>query len=301
MPETQLGTMVEQLRRAALLPDGAGLTDSQLLELFLCRRDDAAFEILVRRHGPMVLGVCRRILGDWHDAEDAFQATFLVLTRKAAAVIPRDRLGNWLYGVACRTALKARTASARRHMKERRARAMARRQTADDPPAQDWEPLLDQELSRLPDKYRVPLVLCELEGKGRRETARQLGLAEGTLSSRLARARRMLAKRLASRGVVLSAGSLAAVLSAKEAAAAVPGPLVASTVKAAALFAAGSAPPAGISAVVVTLTEGVLKSMFFTKLKQNRGAGVASLSARHRDWACRLPYVGGEQHATDCL
>jgi RNA polymerase sigma-70 factor (ECF subfamily) len=122
MPETRLGNVVEQLRRAALLPDGAGLTDSQLLELFLSRRDEAAFEILVRRHGPTVLGVCRRILGDWHDAEDDFQATFLVLARKSAVVMPRDRLGNWLYGVACRTALKARTASARRQAKQKAGR-----------------------------------------------------------------------------------------------------------------------------------------------------------------------------------
>src|SRR5919206_746462 len=121
MAAGQLSGVVRQLRRAALLQDGGGMTDGQLLDRFLRRRDEAAFEALVRRHGPMVLGVCRRVLRHEADAEDAFQATFLVLVRRAAAVNPRARVGNWLYGVAYRTALKAKALNHRRRVKERQA------------------------------------------------------------------------------------------------------------------------------------------------------------------------------------
>src|SRR6266568_3934886 len=113
MATGQLGRVIQQLRAAVLRRDGEGLTDGQLLESFLARQEEAAFEALVRRHGPMVLGVCRRVLGNSHDAEDAFQATFLVLVRKAPTVRPRERVGNWLFGVAFRTALEARIAAAR--------------------------------------------------------------------------------------------------------------------------------------------------------------------------------------------
>jgi len=242
------------------------LTDGQLLECFLGRRDEAAFEALVRRHGPMVLGVCRRVLHNQHDAEDAFQATFLVLVRKAASIVPRELVGNWLYGVAHRTALAAKVANARRRLKERLVRDMPRPEALAEATEQDWLPLLDQELSRLPDKYRVPVVLCELEGRARKEVARQLRLAEGTLSSRLATARKLLAQRLARHGIALSCGVLAAALAPNGASACVPTPLAASTVKAATLVAAGKAAGA-VSAPVAALTEGVLKAMFLTKLK----------------------------------
>ena len=263
-----LDGVIRHLRRVVLLRDGGGLTDGQLLEQYLAKRDEAAFEALVRRHGPMVLGVCRRVLHHAHDAEDAFQATFLVLVRKAASVAPRELVGHWLYGVAYRTALKAKALSARRHAKERQVRDMSRQEALEEDTWQDLQPLLDQELNRLPEKYQVPLVLCYLQGKCKREVARQLGLPEGTVSSRLARAREMLRQRLAGRGLALTVGSLAAALSQGAASAAVPAPLVGSTVQAATLFAAGKAAAAGIvSAKVVTITEGVLKAMFVTKLK----------------------------------
>src|SRR5579871_1025327 len=164
MGASGMNGVVRHLCRAAL----AGLTDRQLLDALATRRDGAAFEALLRRHGPMVLGVCRRVLGNHHDAEDAFQATFLVLLRKAAGIRRREAVGSWLYGVAYHTARKARAMSARRHARE--TRAAARPRPAPTEPDAD----LDEALHALPEKYRVPVVLCELEGKSRREVARQL-------------------------------------------------------------------------------------------------------------------------------
>src|SRR5439155_22441953 len=152
------------------------------LEAFLARRGGAGFEAVLRRHGPMVLGVCRRVLGNAHDAEDAFQATFLVLVRKAHSLRSRELLGHWLYGVAYRTAMKARAMNAKRRTKER---AAHERQPPADGADEELLQRLDAALQRLPEKYRVPVVLCELEGKTRKEAARLLGLPEGTVSWRL--------------------------------------------------------------------------------------------------------------------
>jgi RNA polymerase sigma factor (sigma-70 family) len=210
----------------------------------------------------MVLGVCRRVLRHRHDAEDAFQATFLVLARKAASVRPRDRVGNYLYGVAYRTALEARRSAARRRLKEACAPPRVE-QPADDTWA-ELRPVLDRELAGLPEKYRAPLVLCDLEGRTRKEAARQLGWREGTLSGRLARARVLLARRLGRHGVGVAGGALAAVLC-REAAAGVPGPLLVSTVKAAALVAAGEA--AALPANLAALVEGVNRAMGLSRLK----------------------------------
>src|SRR5262249_24518148 len=155
------GDVVDQLRRAALRGD-AGPSDAHLLDSFVIRRDEAAFEALVRRHGPMVLGVCRRILSDAHDAEDAFQAAFLVLVRKAASIQPRNLVGNWLYGVAYRTALEARGILTRRRTKERQVAEMPEPLTTPSEAEPDAWVVLDEELNRLPDKYRAPVVVCEL-------------------------------------------------------------------------------------------------------------------------------------------
>src|SRR5579884_3199971 len=263
-----MNPVVRHLRRAALLGDNGGPTDGQLLECFLSRRDDAAFETLVRRHGPMVLGVCRRVLRNAHDAEDAFQATFLVLARKAASVRPRELVGHWLHGVAYRTALKARGTIARRHTKEEQARAMARIPPSADEAWDELLPLLDQELNRLPEKYRVPVVLCDLEGKRRKDVARHLKVPEGTVASRLAAARKLLARRLARYGPALSGGAVAALLAEKGTAAAVPRALLVGTGRAAARVAAGQALAAGaVSARVAALTEGVVKTMLLSKLR----------------------------------
>src|SRR5262249_13709403 len=173
------------------------------------------------------------------DAEDAFQATFLVLVRKAASVVPREMVGNWLYGVAHQTALQARRTAARRRAREVQVTVMPDTQAVQQDQWPDVQPLLDQELSRLPDNYRAVLVLCDLEGRTRKEVARQLGVPEGTVAGRLARARAMLAKRLTDRGVTLSGGALAAVLAQNVASAGVPDPVAAATIRAASFFPAG--------------------------------------------------------------
>jgi RNA polymerase sigma factor (sigma-70 family) len=248
-----MNTVIRHLRRAALLQEGCGPTDEHLLELFLARRDEAAFEALMRRHGPMVLGVCRRVLRNAHDAEDAFQATFLVFVRKAGSLRSRELLANWLYGVAYRTAMKARAMNAKRRAKERQAAQTIHpaREAAEELLAQ-----LDHELSRLPDKYRAPLILCELEGKSRKDAAQLLDLPEGTLSWRLAQAKKMLARKLSRYGTA----ALAALLSESAASACLTHPLRASTLKVALMTGA-------VPAKVLALTEGVMKAMLLTKLK----------------------------------
>src|SRR5262245_55758405 len=250
-----MNAALRHLHRAALL-QGGGLTDRQLLDRFLAARDGDAFAALLRRHGPMVLAVCQRVLGDRHEAEDAFQATFLVLARKAASLRGQLPLGGWLHGVAYRTSLKARTTMARRRARERQAAVPV---AAEAPGPEDREEMLqflDQELNRLPEKYRVPVVLCELQGRGRKEAAAQLGIPEGTLSSRLAQAKKLLAERLARRGVALTAGGLAAALAEGSCPAAVPSALLNPTVAAALGVAAGGSLAAGVvSAHVLALTE----------------------------------------------
>jgi RNA polymerase sigma factor (sigma-70 family) len=266
MPTSPLAPLLLHLRGAARPPD-AGLTDGQLLELFLAGRDEAAFAGLVQRHGPMVLGVCRRVLRDAHDAEDAFQATFLVLARKAASVVPREMVGNWLHGVAYRTALKAKALAARRREKERQVWEMPRPEPPDADALANLRARLDRELQHLPANYRAAVVLCDLEDVPRHEAACRLGLAEGTLSSRLSRGRRLLARRLAGRGQGLSAGAVVVLMSESGAPAAVPTSLLLCTVKAAALVAAGEAAAAVAPAKVAAITEGVLHAMFLDKLK----------------------------------
>lgn len=240
--------VIRHLRRAALLHKGDGPSDGQLLESFVVRHDETAFEALLRRHGPMVLGVCQRILRNVHDAEDAFQATFLVLARKASSVLPREMVGGWLYGVAYRTAMKARAMGAKRRMKERQAGEIPRYESSAD---EELLAQLDHELSRLSEKYRVPVVMCELEGRSRKEVARMLEIPEGTLSWRLAQAKKLLAKRLSRHELAIPLAALAVGLSPT---------LRASTLKTA--LTAGAVP-----AQVLALTQGVMKAMLLTKLK----------------------------------
>lgn len=276
-----MNTILRQMRRAAVRRDTDGLTDGQLLGWFITRREEAPFEALVRRLGPMVLGVCRRILTNPHDAEDAFQATFLVLVRKATSVVPQELVGNWLHGVAYRTAMKAKAMSGKRRAKERQSASPPRPAPQPDDGWHDIQPVLDEELNGLPEKYRAPIVLCDLGGKTHKEAARQLGWPDGTLSTRLVAARRELAKRLTRRGVVFSGTSLGVVLSSQGAASNVPSALLSATVQVASPVTSGTAvPAASVSANVATLAEGMLKSMLLTKLKTvlTTIAGVAAVA-----------------------
>lgn len=267
MPTHPMNWIIQHVRRAVLLRDGGGLGDGELLGSFIERRDEAAFAALVKRHGPMVWGVCRRLLNH-HDAEDAFQATFIVLVRKAASVVPREMVGNWLYGVANQTALQARRTASRSRTRELQVAEIPDTHVGEKGQWDEVEPVVDEELSRLPDIYRAVIVLCDLEGRTRKEIARQLHVPEGTVAGRLARARVLLAKRLAQRGVVLSGGALAMLLSQAAASTGVPGTVVSNTIKVASLTAAGQATAAGVvSAQVAALSEGVLKAMLVSKLK----------------------------------
>ncbi len=253
--------LIDQFRRIALAAGEPDSLDGQLLNAFVGRRDEAAFEKIVRRHGPMVLGVCRRVLHDQHDAEDAFQATFLVLARKAATVRPRHLVGNWLYGVAHRTALEARTVRSKRRSRQSSLSEVSET-VAPPEPNPELQQALDAELSRLPEHYRSVIVLCELEGRTQQDAARQLSCPPGTVASRLARGRALLAKRLARHALTLGAGTFGLALSAK-----VPTLLVVSTVRAAASVASGGPAHAVVSSEVTALTEGVLKNMLLAKLK----------------------------------
>jgi RNA polymerase sigma factor (sigma-70 family) len=278
---TGLNKVLDHLRRTLAPPDG-GPTDGQLLARFIASRDEVSFATLVRRHGPMVWRLCLRILGHVQNAEDAFQATFLVLACKAATVLKRESVGSFLYGVAYRTALKARTIHARRRSRERQVAEMPHPEIPPVEP-QDW---LDHELNLLPGKYRAVMVACDLEGRSRKEAARQLGLSEGTVSSRLSRGRHLLAKRLSRYGLSLSGGVLASALAEG---AHVPASLLSSTTETAVLVATGQA--ATVSGSVEVLMKGALKMMFLAKLKVAVGAVVVVTALG----AAGLAYQGTEE------
>jgi RNA polymerase sigma factor (sigma-70 family) len=240
------------------------LSDHQLLRQFRDQQDEAAFATLLRRHGPMVLDVCYSVLGNEADAENAFQATFLTLVRKAPAIRKTASVGSWLHGVAYRTALKARVQSAIRLRQE--AHAPARQVAApDDVTWREVRQVLHQELCGLAERYRVPLVLCYLEGKTQGAAAAQLGLATSTLKERLERGRSLLRARLVRRGLGPAAVLLATAWPSATASASLPAALVSTTGKTVSLLAAGRA--AAIPVEVAALTEGVLKAMFMTRLR----------------------------------
>ena len=250
----------------------AGLSDAELLERFTARSAvaedsalaaEAAFAALVARHGPMVLGVCQRTLIDPNDIEDAFQATFLVLVRRARSVRVGDSLGRWLYGVARRVAAKARARSQRTRV---RSVPLDREPIAPEPSADPVELLsaLDEEVSRLPEKYRAPVVLCHLEGLTHAEAAERLRWPVGTVSGRLSRARDLLKDRLVRRGVAPAV----AMLTGEGARAAVPEPLATATVQAATRLATGGTSQAGaVSASALSLMNAVLRAAAVVKLK----------------------------------
>jgi RND family efflux transporter MFP subunit len=256
--QRSLGTFLRHLRRGLEANQARGLDDAQLLERFVRDREEAAFEVLVWRHAPMVLGVCRRVLRDEQDAEDAFQATFLALVRKAGSIGRREALGSWLYKVAYRVALRSRGqvwARGQRHDVERLGA-----DPGPEPGAEELRRVLDEEVGRLPARHRAAFVLCYLEGRTQEAAARQLGCAPGTVAWRLAWARRRLRARLERRGLGPAAGALA---TAPAALAAPPAPLVETTVQVALAFAGGQA----MTAPAVALAEGALRVMAMNKLK----------------------------------
>jgi RNA polymerase sigma factor (sigma-70 family) len=263
----QNNTAIEYLCRTVLHSEQR-MSDSQLLSAFIDRKDTDAFRALLQRHGPMVFSTCRRLLRDHHDAEDAFQAVFLILARKASSVKPRHMVANWLYGVARHTARKANAMNARRRGREKQVEAMPERTAVPVDAWHELQPNLDEALSRLPEKHRLPVILCDLEGKSIREAARQLGWPQGTLAGRLARGRQTLAKRLTRRGLALSSGTLAGLFAHNAATSTpVPAPVVVATARAAGVIAAGQSAIGMISPKVADLMEGVMKVMMFNKLK----------------------------------
>jgi RNA polymerase sigma factor (sigma-70 family) len=241
-------------------------SDEQLLHAFTTRRDEDAFAVLVRRHGPMVLNVCRRVLEQHQDAEDAFQATFLLLARGAAALRNKAALASFLHGTAYRIALTARRSASRRRKHEERMPARPPFVPADDLSWREVRTLLDEEIARLPEKYRTVFVLCCLEELSQAEAARRLGRKERTLSSQLAAARKQLAQRLARRGVELSA-VLTAVTLAAQAASALPAGLMATTIKAALATVAGEQWAIMVSASVAELVKSATVAMMANKAK----------------------------------
>jgi RNA polymerase sigma factor (sigma-70 family) len=274
MPTGRLHDVVGHIRKLGEKDNAGTLDDRELLERFVTRRDEAAFGALLARHGPMVLDVCRRVLPDRSAADDAFQATFLVLARKAGSIGKRELLGNWLYGVAYRTASKAKVTAAKRKARER----AAPRPEPPDPLAEmtvrELFSVLDEELNGLPSRYRAALVLCYLEGKTRDEAAAQLGCSPATLDRRLRRGKDLLRARLARRGVASSAALLPLLLAPGTAAARVPAALGTSVVEAAVRLAPGGATTPLVSAKthliparVAALADGVLQAMFITRVK----------------------------------
>jgi RNA polymerase sigma factor (sigma-70 family) len=265
MAEQQLASVLHHLRHLTSTAPGGELTDAQLLGRFTKAGEEAAFTALLERHGRLVWSVCRHVLRHEQDAEDAFQATFLVLSRKAASIRKSESLASWLHGVAYRVALKARTRAQQRDRRDRSfQQALAQHELASSVPTEaalrEVQAILDDEVRLLPEKLRAPFVLCCLEGRSKTEAARELGWKEGTVSGRLAQARERLRSRLARRGVALSAALTATALAEGAASAAVPASVHAAVAGAVSGKVAASAGAAA-------LAEGVMQSMFVNKLR----------------------------------
>jgi RNA polymerase sigma factor (sigma-70 family) len=280
MVTAPLGTVLGHIRNQVAAHGEGEESDGALLRAFLSGNDQAAFEVLLRRHGPMVLRVCRRSLGHVHDAEDACQATFLVLARQARSIRKRESLAGWLHGVAYRMARQSKRAAARRHKHEART-------TSSQPPDpglcaawREVQELLDEEIAGLPESLRTAFVCCCLENKSCAEVGRLLGVKESAVAVRLSRARKRLQQRLSRRGLALTTVLAAAAVGAGESLAALPRCLVGPTLRAAAGTAAGQ-PLAGVPAHVITLAEGVSQAMLLGKCKATAAllAGAALLGA----------------------
>ncbi len=300
MASARPGMALQQIQR--LFDEGTllGLTDAQLLERFLDRRDEGAFAALVARHGPMVLAVCRGVLKDQSDAEDAFQATFLVLFRKAGGLKSAGSLGSWLYRVAYRIAIRANAVAARRRERPIEEVTMAGEAAVPGEPAGDREllPIIHAEIDRLPDRYRAPIALCYLQGLSYEQAARQLGWPLGTVGSRIARARELLRSRLVRRGVTATTAALP-VLLAREATAAPAGWVEAATRAAMRLGeGAGGAKAAGTVSAAVALSDHVLRRMLMIRLIQMISVVTVAATAGLAAWASLGDGGGGKPLTT---
>jgi RNA polymerase sigma factor (sigma-70 family) len=265
MPQANLKEILDHFRKIFAIQDGRDLTDGELIRRFQIHRDEAAFTILLQRHGPMVLNVCRRLLRDANAAEDAFQATFTVLVRRAKSIRPHASLGGWLYTVAQRVALKARAQAAMRQDRERRLGQMSRATALDEVTLQELRSVLDEEVARLPEKYRTPLVLCYFQGKTHEQAAKELGWPKRSLTNRVTRAREMLREQLVKRGITLTAAALATALTENSAQAKLTALLTLHTVKAAMSMAAGRSVAGHMSAQAVALAEEAMTEMLWSK------------------------------------
>jgi RNA polymerase sigma factor (sigma-70 family) len=293
MPGVQLEPIAHFIRHAVQDP---ALTDAQLLARFASHRDEGAFAALVRRHGPLVLGVCRRVLRDAHAAEDAFQATFLLLARKAGSLAGPERLSSWLHGVAFRVATRARAQEAKRRNRESRAPIPGPVLPDDGLVWRELRAMLDEEIDRLPARQRDAVVSCYLEGQTNAEAAIHLGCPRGSVATLLARARQRLRRRLTGRGLALPAALACTWLARQAEAAAVPASLTSSTIEAVMQCAASGFQAAGLTAVqAVALAKGVVRAMFVKKLKavvalvlvvaalSGAGAGLAGRQAKAQE------------------
>ena len=287
MTRESSAAILDPLRRLLSRKAGSSLPDEQLLENFVSRRDEPSFEVLVWRHGAMVLGLCQRVLRDAHEAEDAFQATFLVFARKAATIGRGEVVAAWLYKVAYRVALRLRDSAAKRASPGAATDALPAPEPTGDAEWHDLRPVLDDEIARLPEKYRAPFVLCYLEGRTNEEAATQLGCPKGTVLSRLSRGRERLRARLARRGVALTATAFALTLTQNAASASVSAALVSPTVGAALPFAAGRAAAELVPAHIAALTEGMLRTMTLFKAKIATAVLALAVLGSGIAWAAR--------------
>jgi RNA polymerase sigma factor (sigma-70 family) len=264
---SQIAAVLRYLRHAAREQEHPAQSDAGLLQQFVTQRSEGAFAALLERYGPLVFAVCRRVLHDPAEAEDAFQAAFLVLARKAGSIRKQESLAAWLHRVALNISRTTKTANARRQAHERQAVLMSATTGVGDREPPDWQPMLHEEVDRLPEKYRVPVILCYLEGETHEAAARQLDWPVGTVKGRLARARDLLRRRLIRRGLILSSAGLAALLAESAGSAAVPPALLGLTLRAAVSFGAvGASAGAGASVQAISLAKGVIQAMTAKKL-----------------------------------
>lgn len=287
MTANSTGHILQRIRQLVGVPPDAEVTDGQLLNRYVVHREDDAFALLLQRHGPMVLGLCKRLIREPHAAEDAFQATFMVLVRKADSIIKQDSLASWLYGVAYRTARRVRSTTDRHRPVEFSTMQEPCKDAADHASWQQLRPVLDEEVNRLPEKFRAPVILCYIEGKSNDEAAKQLAWPVGTVKGRLSQARALLRGRLARRGLTL-AGVTATVAATDYAAVAAVAPaLAAATIQSARQVAAGVSLTTAASASVAALAHQTLRSMWMAKVAISAlaiGAVVVPLSILGIEW-----------------